>query len=214
MAESGSWPAIRDHGLLSTSALLSRYGVQDEARLAIEAQHRPECVMIVGAGLPNAVVRDQKPMSDGALLKCLDDDLTPADWYRMLNARTFFWLSRDRLRRLLNARAYRDRPQTVLTLETQSLVKAHASRIELSAINSGSTLFKPVQRGMRTFQAIDDYDYGLWRKKRGSKDAVVELVVRDSVSEVEDHVIAVHDFVSGKFSEIWRRSGADPSIGP
>ena len=214
MAEPESWPAIRDHGLLSTSALLSRYGIRDDARAAIEAQHRPECVTIGGTGLPNAVVRDQKPMSDGALSKCLEDGLAPVDWYRMLNARTFFWLSRDRLRRLLNARAYRDRPQTVLTLETRSLVKVHASRTELSAINSGSTLFNAVPRGTRTLQAIDDYDYELWRKKRGAKDAVVELVVRDSVPDVKDHVVAVHDFASGKFSEIWRRSGADPSIGP
>src|SRR5262249_40369294 len=32
MAEPGSWPAIRDHGLLSTSALLDRYGIMGEAR--------------------------------------------------------------------------------------------------------------------------------------------------------------------------------------
>ena len=32
MAECGSWPSIRRHGLLSTSALLDLYGVQGAER--------------------------------------------------------------------------------------------------------------------------------------------------------------------------------------
>jgi len=36
MAERGSWPSIREHGLLSTSALLDLYGKQGAEREAIE----------------------------------------------------------------------------------------------------------------------------------------------------------------------------------
>jgi hypothetical protein len=214
MAEPGSWPSIRDNGLLSTSALVDRYHLDDASRSAILAERRPECVTIAGKGMPSAVIRDQKPMSDGALRKCLEDGLTPSEWYRILNARTFFWLSGTRLRGLLGARAYRDRPQTVLTLETRSLVEAHGDRIELSPINSGSTIFNPVRRGRLTFQPIAEYDYAFWRKKRAAANAVVELIVLDGVPDIRDHVIAVHDAVGNTFTEVWRRPGAAPSIGP
>src|SRR6185437_4250660 len=137
MAEPGSWPSIRDNGLFSTSAILDQYEVDIEARNTILGERRPECVTITRKGMPNVVIRDNKPMSDGALRKCLQDGLTPEDWYRILNARTFFWLSQARLRRLLGAKAYRDKPQSILTLDTRSLVKSHIGSIELSAINSG-----------------------------------------------------------------------------
>jgi hypothetical protein len=213
MAEPGSWPSIRDNGLFSTSALLDRYGV-DGARDAILGERRPKGVTISRKGMPNAVIRDNIPMSDGALRKCLQDGLTPSDWYRMLNQRTFFWLSRDRLRGLLSAKAYRDKPQTVLTLETRTLVEAHLDQIELSPINSGSTIFNPAPRGKGTFKSVANYDCDFWRKKRNAANAVVELVVLDSVPDVSDHVIAVHDVKGTKYSEVWRRKGVDASIGP
>jgi hypothetical protein len=164
--------------------------------------------------MPDAVIRDQKPMSEGALNKCLQDGLTPRDWYRILNERTFFWLSRDRLRRLLRARAYRGRPQTILTLETRSLVEAHGDRIELSPINSGATIFNPVPRGLRTFLPIEKYDFEGWRKRRPAADAVVELVVRRGVPDVREHVVCVHDWTGTAMAEVWRRPGVDPPVGP
>lgn len=214
MAAAASWPSIKKHGLLSTSALLRRYRVNGERRVVIEAKRRPECVTLQRRGFPNAVIRDNKPATDSALAKCLQDDLLPADWYRLLNDRTFFWLSRVRLRRLLGARAYRNNPQTVLTVHTQSLVEAHENRIELSPINSGSTIYNPSPRGKATFLPIRDYDYDYWRKKRGKDDAVVELIVRESVPDIRDHVVAVHDWIGGRFVEVWRRRGTKKSIGP
>lgn len=214
MAEPGSWPSIRDHGLLSTSALLDLYEVGGDRRAAIEGARRSAGVLITRAGLPDAVIRDQKPMNDAALSRCLGDGLTPADWYRTLNDRTFFWLSRERLQTLLGARAYRGRPQTVLTLDTHSLVEAHAGRVELSPINSGSTPQYPAARGKQTFLPIDQYDYEAWRKKRGPREAVVELVVRRGVPDVRDHVLAVHDWDGTAFIEHWRRPDAAPAVGP
>lgn len=214
MAEPGSWPSIRAHGLFSTSALLEHYKIAAADRVAIERGRRPECVPVTRNGLPRAVIRDQKPMSDGALRKCLEGGLSPRAWYRILNARTFFWLSRKRLRGLLGARAYRNRPQTVLTIDTRSLVEAHLKKIELSPINSGSTIFKPVPRGRKTFRPIAKYDFEFWRQKRGVANAVVELIVLDKVPDIKDHVIAVHDATETTFTEKWRRKGTDPSIGP
>lgn len=205
MAQDGSWPSIQVSGLLSTTALLDLYQVNDASRIAMQSRHRPESVAISRLGLPNAIIRDQKPMSDTALLKCLQDGLTPQQWYETLNSKTFFWTSRQRLRRLLAARAYRNQPQTVLTLRTSSLVEAHRERILLSPINSGSTIFDPQPRGHDTFLPIQDYPFDVWREKRKSKHkAVVELVVSGGVPDVIDHVLAVHRVVNGQATMIWK----------
>jgi len=97
MAHEGSWPSIRDRGLMSVTAILDAYGISGAQRFALESTHRPECVTLREAGLPFAVLRDQKPMSDGRLEACLDDGLSPKDWYELLNSRSFFWLSPSRV---------------------------------------------------------------------------------------------------------------------
>ncbi len=208
MAHDGAWPAIQQHGLLSATALLDLYQVEGPARYALESQHRPESVPLVANGLPGAVIRDQKPMRDNLLGKCLLDGLTPKDWYETLNSRSFFWLSPGRIWRLLRAKAYREVAQTVLTIDTAGLVAAHRDRIWLSPINSGSTLFNPRPRGRETFLRIADFPYHE-RKSRPKEDNVVELVVEYSVPDVAQHVLAVHrvrgDMVIG---EVWRSERA------
>ena len=70
MAEFGSWPSIRQHGLLSTSALLDLYEVAGVERAGLEFRHRPECEEIYHDAHGSAVIRDQKPMTDADLRKC------------------------------------------------------------------------------------------------------------------------------------------------
>ncbi len=205
MAHDGAWPSIRDNGLKSAAALLDAYAVRGERRRQLESQRRPESVVLAANGMAPAVLRDQKPMTDDKLTRCLGDGLAPQDWYKMLNSRTFFWLSRSRVRALLGARAYRNISQTVLTLNTASLVAAHRGRIWLSPINSGATLFRAQPRGFATFQRIPDYPFGERRKGRTLDAAVVELVVDYSVPDVASHVLAVHSVrAQGIPQEIWR----------
>lgn len=214
MAEDGSFNSIRKHGLLSTTALLDLYGLKGKQRHALESQHRPESVAIKKEGFPDVIVRDQKPMRESALEKCLTGGLTTEEWYNILNDRAFFWLSRERLRGLLGARAYRKRPQTVLTVDTASLLKAHRERIELSPLNSGATLYVPLLRGRETFQAIADYPFDERRKTRAIDMSVVELVVRGGVPDIADHLIAAHRVHDGKQTELWRKPGTDADDGP
>jgi adenylosuccinate synthase len=212
MAHEGSWPSIRDRGLMSVSAILDAYNISGEQRIALESTHRPDCVTLRQAGLPPAVLRDQKPMSGGRLEGYLDDGLSVTQWYEILNARSFFWLSSSRIWSLLKARAYRASTQTVLTIDTASLVAAHSQNIWLSPINSGSALFKPQRRGLTTFQRIPDFPFEERRLTRCLKDAVVELVVDHSVPDIADHVLAVHTVRGTEIlSEIWRspRSSAE-----
>lgn len=211
MAQDGAWPSIRTHGLLSTSALLRAHGISGEAGAALEARRRPAGVRLAGPGLPDAVLRDQGPMSDAALRRCLDDGLAPEDWYRQLDGRVFFWPSRARLLRLLGARAYRHRPQTVLTLDTASLAAAHGDALELSAINGGATIFGGPRRGLGTFVPLAAYPFAAWRARRGAADAVVEVTVPDRVADAARHTLAVERIADGVAAEIWRRADGAPA---
>jgi hypothetical protein len=193
--------------LLSTSALLDLYGYTGDKRHAIEAAHRPRSIPIKATGLSGAIVRDQRPMSNSALQKCLLDGLKPEDWYCTLNQKCFFWLSRTRLRRLLGAKAYRADPQVVLTMDTASLLKANQKGVLLSPYNSGSTIMNPVKRGNDTFLPVADYDFAAWKRKRGKAGAVVELVTTGGVLDIRDHVLAVHCVHQEKATELWRRPG-------
>ncbi|SKA07096.1 DUF7002 family protein [Consotaella salsifontis] len=204
MCEADSWTAIRDHGLLSTSALLDLYGIAGERRAALESRRRDRVVRIEADGLPGAVLRDQKPLTDAALTRCLSGGLTPRQWYEMLNARVFFWLSEARLAGLLAARSYRARPHAVLVLSTRSLIQRHRAAITLSPINSGAAVRRPQPRGPETFLPIADYPLDLWRAKRRAADSVVELCVERAVKDIAAHLLAVHRVEEGRATPLWR----------
>jgi hypothetical protein len=214
MAEEGSFDSIVKYGLLSTSALLDLYGMEGEERRALERMRRPESVPLEGKGLPTAIVRDNKPMTASALEKCLTHGLKPEEWFAILNERSFFWLSKKRLNKLLNARAYRDRPQTVLTVDTKSLVEAHRKNVELSPLNSGATIYRPQPRGRDSFKPVADYPFEQRRKEKGREFWVVELVVLGGVPDIKDHLIAAHRVYEGERKELWRRKGASAGEGP
>ncbi len=184
MAEDGSWPSIKQRGLLSTTALLDLYGVTGATRVQIEERRRPDSVSLERAGLPPAVVRDQFPMDDIGLRRCLPPHLTPVDWYRLLNKKVFFWLTRGRLITLLNAGTYRDRPHTVIEVSARALVEAYRERIWFCPMNSGCTKPYPHPRNEGTFRRIPDYSYVYWRKRRVRGERVVELAVDYSVPEI------------------------------
>src|SRR5229473_3586685 len=163
MAELGSWPSIQERGLLSTSALLDLYKKQGKERYSIEEARRDKSVVLKGANLPPAVVRDQLPMTDAGLLRCLPKHISPSDWYKILNQKTFFWLTTDRLKRLLNAGTYRNKAHDVLEVSTQSLLDNYFDKIWFCPMNSGNTKPVPHPRDDKTFLRIPDYPYSDWK---------------------------------------------------
>ncbi|MBA4114897.1 MAG: hypothetical protein H0X71_00310 [Rubrobacter sp.] len=199
MAEDGSWESIRRHGLLSTSALLDRFEVEGEERFTIESARRPEIVRLEHPKHGTALVRDNKPMQEKALERCLVE-MTPREWYEHLNRRVFFWVEWKRLLKLLGARAYRDRPHLVLEVDTAELLRRHAEKATLSPINSGATFaMNPAPRGTDTFRRIADHPEGK---------PVVELSVDYAVPDVADFVLSVSRWHgTEKLEEVWRRSG-------
>lgn len=184
MAHEDAWPGIQTHGLLSTSAVLDLFEVTGPRRDEIESRRRPELVTIGHPVHGRATIRDNKPLSDSALHKCLSG-MTLPEFYRVLNGKVFFWLTEQRLERLLAARAYRDSAHTVITVSTERLLDAHGDRVMLSPINTGSTAYTPQPRGPDTFRAIADYPFDDWAAKRGGAAAVAELAVEYSVPDIK-----------------------------
>lgn len=188
MAERGSWPSIETHGLWSTSAILDRHRISGHEREIYESRHRPGKIPVRSPHFPRTVLRDQIPMSDASLKNCLNDGLSPQDWYEFLNAKTFFWATYDRLLKLLNADAYKNDEHDVLIVDTASLIKAHANQITLCHINSGCSKPWVHMRSKNVFQSIEDYP----AKRNGRpQKTVAELVVEYGVPDIAQHVISV-----------------------
>ena len=205
MAEAGSWPTIRKLGLLSTTAALDRFEVKGPARQALERAHRPEKVRLAHRSHGHLVLRDQKPMPAARLASCLEDDLSPADWYRILNGKTFFWATRERLITLLKAKSYRHEEHDVLAVDTASLLGAHAARVSLCHLNSGHAFRFAQPRGRSSFLPIGDYPA---RGGRPYKE-VAEVTVEYSVPDIVRHVIRVERMQQAELRRvIWQRGNS------
>lgn len=191
MAESGSWPSIYERGLLSTTALLDLYRVNGRAREEIESQRRARSVSLEFAKLVKVVVRDQFPMSDTGLLRCLPTHISPRDWYRLLNGKVFFWLTKGRLLRLLNAGTYRSEAHDVLEISTRRLLENYFDKIWFCPMNSGCTKPMPHPRDENTFKRIPEYPYSHWRAKRPRGERIVEFAIDYGVPDIFKYVMRV-----------------------
>lgn len=185
----GAWASISRLGLLPPSALLDLFEVDAARCRELTTARRPAEARIAHPAHGAAILNDNLPLSERALAGCLDDGLTPPDWLRLLNARVFFWADTDGLARLLGARTNRLRPREVLTFDTLGLARAHAERIEISPINSGSTIRRPARRGLATFTPLLAKGYADWQQQRGGRDRILEVVVRGGVPDIARYLV-------------------------
>lgn len=191
VTEPGAWVSIQQKGLLSTTRLLDLFEVEAVQRALIETKRRPSSIPIEHPQQGRVIINDNVPLSESALAKCLDDGLTPVDWLRILNSRVFFWASKEGLDRMLNARLNRNRLREILVIDTLSLAKAHADKMELCPINSGATIRKAARRGLNTFTPLTLHSFDDWRKLRGQRDQILEVTVRDHVRDIAQHTLDV-----------------------
>ena len=180
-----NWNLILEHGLLPVSALLQRFEHYDGQHNRRERQHRNDDEILEHPVHGRAIIRHQKPLKESMLRRCLLDDLSPEDWYQILNQRVFFWPNCERVRSFLDTREHRSRRHLLIVVRTERLIAHYRDRIELSPINSGATRSVEHERGHSTFTALDDYDFDGWRKERRSrKKAVAEVAVRGAVERL------------------------------
>ena len=196
MAEDGSWPNIKKHGLLSTSALLTLYGYSSSERNEIECDYRPKKRTIYCDGLEDTKIRDQKVMPPEDLKQCLLGGMTPQDWYKFINGKIFFWAKYERLKWFLSAREYKNSPNIVITVDTRALLNRYADRVTLTGFNTGSTLYsepytKPRSRGKDSFKSIKAYPaYAI--------DNIVEVVIEEGVPDIASLSISVERWIAHK----------------
>jgi hypothetical protein len=196
MAEVENWELIQAHGLLSTSALLDLFEYNGEDRYAIESTYRADSIVIEHPDLGSATIRDQRPMHNDDVVARFLDDLTPPQWYQTLNSRVFFWLTEERLEKLLGAGLYRERSHMVLELDTAALLGRHLPQVTLSPINSGA-IFRGgrARRGSRTFSRFDMYP---WNERSKHKEIAVELAVDHSVPDLRGVLLGAEERQSKK----------------
>lgn len=193
MAADGSWPSIQRHGLLSTAALVEKWQVVEPGiRSSLLEQRREESRVLKHPMHAAAVIRDQKPIHEPSLGEALDG-MTVGQWYEVLSARVFFFLQRERLEGLLNARSYTKDSHTVITIDTANFVAAHEREIELCTINSGfAQRHSKARRGLDTFQSISDYRHRALEAQRTCAPwDVAEFCVPGGVRDIGDHIIRV-----------------------
>lgn len=201
MAEADTWASIQHRGLLSASAALDALGVTGSRRTLLESGHRPDMMSLHAGHSDDIVLRDQKPMPPGRLLHALPPNLPPAQWYRLINSKVFFWVSAERLGRLL--RSYGSVEHDVLRVDTARLLASHADRTWLCHMNSGNTWPMPHRRDADIFKRIPDYPVN--RAGNPTKE-VVELVIDYAVPDISDHVVEVLRMKGDEdLGTVWRR---------
>ena len=197
VTEGGAWESIRRNGLLSTAALLDRLRIFGEERESIESQIRPDSVELSGDGLGRIVIRDNRPLREHILARCLETSVP--EWCRLLNRRVFLWTTERRARRHLGARGHRDGPRDLIVLDTARLLERHLEEITLCAFNSGSALYPNAPtRGRASFVTVHDFPYDAWRSRRAAREVVVEICVDRHIPDIEHLVRRVERIAPGR----------------
>lgn len=197
MAEAGAWSQIQRDGLLSTSALLDRFGIAGEQRVSIESRRRPQIVTISHPQYGTAQIRDNKPLRE-QFLKCLPGTARQ-EFIEILNGKVFFWVRYERLETLIGARAYCKRAHDVLTVDSAELLARHLGRASLASFNTGSTLYPTAPpRGRETFTPIEQFDWDAARRRRGRQSAIVELTVDYAVPDIAEFVVKAERWLAGR----------------
>lgn len=206
LAEAANWPSIQRHGLLSASRLIEAAELTKMDRVRLERGQR-----LTHTKLSSGVqIRDQRPMQPAALERCLCD-MSPSDWYAMINARVFFWLDVDRLNR--QKAACEPRPQVVMVVDTAALVAAYEERVAVTPINTGNARRKPARRGTATFVPLAEWVKSGWESEavalgipsRRESHQPVELTVIDAVPDILRFVVGIFALPAGQLFEERKR---------
>jgi len=183
MTASANWPSIQRFGLLSTCALMDTWEVREADRPPILEQIRRTSVTLNHEVFGEALIRDQKPMTERGLTGSRRDGLQPRERLRLLNGLVFFWTRRDRLEGLLNAREYRGGSHVVLEVDTLALVTHYFESVLLTTMNTGSTQ-RSHPRGRNTFRSLRDV-------ARGDRSRIVEVCVPYAVPDISQTTLRV-----------------------
>jgi hypothetical protein len=165
LADDGAWLSLRTHGLLSTRAIVDLFDPDEQTRAAVLDRVRTRSTVLEHPRYGTAVIRDQGPLK--FLGQCLTEGTTVQQYLDALNGRVYFWLNFDRLKVLLGAARYRNKPATVIHVDTARLMASHSDHVQLAPYNTGSMhVPNAPRRGVDVFVDVDRYPHDQWRAKR------------------------------------------------
>ena len=150
-SKTNSTHIIAQKQLYSANELIKM--AKDKSNLSIGRQKRlTHCELII-KGAPY-YLRDQRPISEKALAKCLTDGWDVGDFLHHLNERVFMWPTLERLWRHFNR--YKPEKPVIFRFPTREIISANP-HVEFCRLNSGATRAnsylggKPPARGSQTF---------------------------------------------------------------
>jgi hypothetical protein len=175
----GGWDSISQSGLRTSMELLTNAGRGDEAtsmrsEIAHVATEGGDAVL--RSQVPNRV--DPEPYLDG---------ITVADWWVLLNSRSYFFADQDALEKLVQSCAEDGTGQEVISFETRRLLAPVAEHVEVATVSVG--VFPRTSgpcRGRSTFQSLSDFS--------GDTAKIKEITVTTPVAIVDSAVIKVVRF--------------------
>lgn len=109
-------------------------------------------------------LRDQRPISEKALSKCLTDNWLIGDFLDHLNNRVFMWPNLGRLTRHYNR--YANEKPVLFRFSTSAIINANP-HVKFARLNTGATRAnshlggKAPERGPNTFLKAEDYQLGI-----------------------------------------------------
>ncbi|AZI24160.1 hypothetical protein EA772_01910 [Pedobacter sp. G11] len=114
----------------------------------------------IKVGEKSYFLRDQRPISQKALEKCLTDGWKMPDFLYYLNDRVFMWPTLDRLRRHYNRYALEN--PVIFRFPTRETIEANP-HVKFCRLNSGATRAnsylggKPPERGKNSFLSAENF---------------------------------------------------------
>lgn len=152
---------IEKRQLFSTNELLRM--AEDESVLEVSYKRRVGHyeVKINGASY---FLRDQRPISEKALAKCLTDNWSVGDFLHHLNDRVFMWPTLDRLWKHFTR--YEEEKPVIFRFPTQDLIALNP-HVLFCRLNSGATRAnsylggKPPSRGAQSFLPAASFDFAV-----------------------------------------------------
>lgn len=122
---------------------------------------RPKHVPVV-VGEKIYWIRDQKPVSETNLAKCLTHNLTMGQFYEHLNDRVFMWAKLSDLQSHYDR--YSHEEPVILRFDTEDIIKSNP-HVKFCEYNSGATRSShyyaggPPPRGLNTFRSASDFPH-------------------------------------------------------
>ncbi len=148
--------------LLSAKEIIANSDLARNERTQVLKGRRPLHFPIRLNGV-ECLLRDQRPISEKALQKCLTDGWVVGDFIESLNSRVFFWPTLKRLQ--IHYNRYQQENPKIIKVPTRELIALNSRALRFCHLNSGATRCHPKwkgappPRGQDTFRRPAECEY-------------------------------------------------------